>query len=56
MFSLLDEIQEKIAVISMKAVFENGREVEIKDLQVFPNTGGVSFKFADVPVPTVKPV
>ena len=49
MFSFLDEIQEKIASVSVKAVFENGREVEVKDLQVFPSTGDVSFRLAEVP-------
>ncbi len=40
MFSFLNEIQEKLASVHVKAVFENGEEVEVKDLQVFPSTLG----------------
>jgi hypothetical protein len=54
MFHFLDEIQEKIASFSIKAAFENGQEAEVKDLQVFPSTGDVSFKLADVQVPRMK--
>lgn len=49
MFSFLDEIQEKIAAVPVKVVFETGREVEVKDLQVFPSSAGVSFRLAEVP-------
>jgi hypothetical protein len=49
MFSFLDEIEEKITSVPVKAVFENGQEMDIKDLQVFPTTGDVSFKPAKVP-------
>ncbi len=44
MFSLLDGIEEKIGVIPLKVSFENGTEAYVEDLQVFPSTGGVSFK------------
>ncbi len=46
MFSFLDEIQDKIACLHLKAVFDNGGESCIKDLQVFPSTADVSFKLA----------
>ena len=49
MFSFLDEIQEKIDSPHMKAVFDDGQEVDVKDLQVFPSTGDVSFKLAEIP-------
>jgi hypothetical protein len=43
-FSLLDDIEEKIAAIPLRAVFENGAEADVVDLQVFPSTKAVSFK------------
>jgi hypothetical protein len=49
MFSFLDEIQEKIGSLTIKAVFDDGCEAPVKDLQVFPSTGEVSFKLAEVP-------
>lgn len=49
MFAFLDDIQERIGTLSLKAVFDTGQEVYVKDLQVFPSTGDVSFKLAEVP-------
>jgi hypothetical protein len=43
MFGLLDDIEARIATVPLRAAFEDGVEVEIADLQVFPSTGGVSF-------------
>lgn len=54
MFSFLDEVQEKVGSLAIKALFENGHEVEVKDLQVFPRTGEVSFKLAEVRAPSKK--
>src|SRR5262245_1916667 len=54
MFRFLDEIQEKIGSLAIKVIFENGHEVYVKDLQVFPSTGEVSFKLAEVPAPSRK--
>jgi uncharacterized protein YlaN (UPF0358 family) len=55
MFSFLDEIQGKIASLSIKAVLDgNGREVPVRDLQVFPSTGDVSFKLAEVTAPSTR--
>src|SRR3954453_12477178 len=48
MFAFLDEVQERIAALRLKAVFDSGRAECIKDLQVFPSTGDVSFKLAEV--------
>jgi hypothetical protein len=48
MFALLDDIQERIGALSLKAVFDSGQEAYVKDLQVFPSTGDVSFKLAEV--------
>src|SRR4051794_33250302 len=44
MFVFLDEIQEKIGSLFIKAIFNNGLEDDVKDLQVFPSTGDVSFR------------
>ena len=49
MFVFLDEIQAKIAALHTKAVFD-GFEQEVKDLQIFPSTGDVSFRPAGVPL------
>lgn len=46
--SFLDEIQEKIGANRIKAIFEDGSEIDIKDLQVYPTTGDVSFQRAVV--------
>lgn len=55
MFSFLDEIEDKIAVLSLKAVLDNnGSEVLVKELQVYPGTGDVSFKLAEVPATSAK--
>jgi hypothetical protein len=55
MFSFLDEIETKIASFSLKAVFDNnGAELSVKELQIYPSTGDVSFKLAEVPARNVK--
>lgn len=52
MFAFLDNVQARIAAHPIKAVFEDGCEVTIKDLQAFPSTGDVSFRAAEVCSPT----
>ena len=49
MFAFLDDIQEKIGRVPLRAVFDDGSEVRVKDLQVFPAAGEVSFQLAEVP-------
>src|SRR5687768_13441101 len=44
MFELAEEIEEKIAMMPLKAVFEDGTEARVEELQVFPRTKRVSFK------------
>ncbi len=46
MFSLLDEIEERIENFALKAVFEDGADADIADLQIFPSTRRVSFRVA----------
>lgn len=54
MFAFLDDIQERIDSCGLKAVFDRGKEVYVKDLQVFPSTGDVSFKLAEVSAPSAR--
>jgi hypothetical protein len=56
MFSFLDEIQERIGAVPITAVFDNGDEGAINDLQVFPNAGDVSFQCTSIPAFSVRPV
>jgi hypothetical protein len=51
MFVFLDEIQEKIGALPIRIVFDDGSEASVRDLQVFPSTGDVSFRLAGVPWP-----
>jgi hypothetical protein len=48
-FSLLDEVQEKIASLRIRAMFDDGMESPLRDLQIFPSTGDVSFKLVKDP-------
>lgn len=54
MFVFLDEIQERIRALRLKAVFDDGTEVDVNDLQVFPSAGDVSFRPVSVPAPAVR--
>ena len=49
LFTHVDEIEEKIGALRLKAVFDTDHEAYVKDLQVFPGTGCVSFKLVEVP-------
>lgn len=55
MLSFLDEIQEKISAFGIKVVFADGFEADVKDLQVFPTAGEVSFKLAASPAHAFRP-
>ena len=44
LFAFLDEIQGRIESLPVKAIFEDGVEVCVHDLQVFPSTGDISFR------------
>jgi hypothetical protein len=46
MFSLLDEMEEQIGEIPLVAVFEEGDEFPVQDLQIYPSEGRISFKVA----------
>lgn len=43
-FSLLAEIEEKIETLHLKAVFEDGHEAALADVQIYPSTNTVSFQ------------
>ena len=47
MFSLLGDVEEKIAELGLIVVFEDRSETEVTDLQVFPSTNAVSFSVLD---------
>ena len=47
MFAFLDDIQQRIGSLPIKAVFEDGHEASVMDLQVFPSTGDLSFKVGE---------
>jgi hypothetical protein len=55
MFSLLDEIEDRIAAVPLKVVFDEGQEAAVRDLQVYPTTGRVSFKVVEPASATPKP-
>jgi hypothetical protein len=44
MFSLLDEIEEEIGALNLFAVFDDGQEFPLEDLQIYPGSALVSFK------------
>jgi hypothetical protein len=48
-FSVLDEIQQRIEALNARVVFEDGTESRVTDLQVYPKTGAVSLKLAAAP-------
>jgi hypothetical protein len=43
-FSLLDEIEEQIEALHLKAVFEDSHEAALADVQIYPSTNKVSFQ------------
>ena len=43
-FSLLDEMEERIHALALKVVLEGAGEATVEDLQLYPSTGLVSFK------------
>ena len=47
MFGILDQIEEEIGAIPFVAVFDDGLESSVRDLQVFPKGGTVSFTVAE---------
>lgn len=44
LFSLLDEMEEKIGTFLLKVVFEDGYEADLADVQIYPSAKKVSFK------------
>lgn len=42
--SLVDDIEERVGALLLRAVFDNGSVAPVCDLQVFPSTNSVSFK------------
>ena len=48
MFAFLDDVQFRMSSAISRAVFEDGCEAALQDLQVFPSTGDISFRLAGV--------
>ena len=46
-FSLLDQVEDQIAALSLSAVFDEGCEASVEDLQIFPEEGTISFRVAE---------
>lgn len=44
MFIFLDDLEEKIERLFLKAVFADGRVIQLTDVQIYPSTQSVSFK------------
>ena len=53
-FSCLDEIQQRIDGLHAMVVFDDGDRAAVSDLQVFPTSGTVSFRLADVSAPATR--
>jgi len=51
MFVFLDDVQRRIAALRLRAMFEDGAEAPVTDLQVFPIAGEVSFRTVNSPSP-----
>jgi hypothetical protein len=46
-FSLLDEIEERVRALGIQVVFEGRQAGDVEDLHIYPGTGLVSFKVAE---------
>jgi hypothetical protein len=44
MFSLLEQIEERIRAAQIQAIWNDGQNTPVEELQVFPSTGAVSFR------------
>jgi hypothetical protein len=47
MLSLVDEVQDKIGSLGLRVVLDNGVEVPVRDLQIYPSSGDVSFRLVE---------
>lgn len=50
MFTLADEVEERLKAMLLKVVFPNGDSAFVEDLQVYPSTQRISFKIRAVSV------
>ena len=48
MFAFLDDVQFRMSSSVSRAIFDDGCEASLQDLQVFPSTGDISFRLAGV--------
>ena len=49
-FSLLDELEEKIAALALQVVFPGGHGAPCEDLQIYPSTRRISYRLVRSPV------
>ena len=47
MFSLLDDVERRVADLHLNVLLEDGAELRADDLQVYPTTGAISFVGSD---------
>lgn len=47
-FSLLDDMEQRITDLSIRVAFDDGSEAFVEDLQIYPSTGLISFKVASM--------
>jgi hypothetical protein len=50
MLGLVDDVADRIAAQGLKAVLDDESEFELRDLQIFPGDGSISFELAETPV------
>ena len=48
MLSFLDDVQARIGSLNLRVSFDDGTEVPVQGLQIYPSTGDVSFKLVDL--------
>ncbi len=46
-FSLLDQVEDRIGAIPLSVVFDDGHASRAKDLQILPKGGTISFEVAE---------
>ena len=54
-FSLLDAVEDQIATLHLRGVFEDGHEAALTDVQIYPSTQTVSFQIVPGGSPLAAP-
>jgi hypothetical protein len=53
-FSLLDQVEEKIEATGFTVAFDNGDETAVTELQLYPKNGSIAFKTSTAAVPALQ--